>query len=114
MSLENLKNDILRFSEEREWGKFHSPKNLAMAVAAEAGELLEVFMWLTEDESRTLTDKQRTAVKDEIGDVLICLLNLAARLGVDPVVAGSEKMEKNRLKYPVEKSRGTAKKYDET
>lgn len=112
MNLIDIRNDILKFSAEREWEKFHSPKNLAMSVAAEAGELLEVFQWLTEDESKNLTDEQRSAAQDEIGDVLICLTNLAARLGIDPIAAASQKMVKNRAKYPIDKARGKAVKYD--
>lgn len=112
MTLNDLRDDILRFSAEREWGPFHSPKNLAMSVASEAGELLEVFQWLTEDQSKQLDNEAMQAAQDEIGDVLICLTNLAARLGIDPLIAAQNKMQKNRAKYPVDKSRGRAVKYD--
>ena len=111
-TLQDLRDEILKFSEEREWEKFHSPKNLAMATAAEAGELLEVFQWLTEEESRHLDAEKMMNASDEIADVLICLVNLAARLGIDPLVAAKTKMQKNLAKYPVEKSRGRAVKYD--
>ena len=111
--LDELTRKIREFSRERDWGQFHSPKNLAMAVAAEAGELLEVFMWLTEDQSKTLGVEKRQAAEDEMSDVLICLVNLADHLGVDLLSAAAAKLEKNRAKYPVEKSKGLAKKYDE-
>ncbi|MCX6126437.1 MAG: nucleotide pyrophosphohydrolase [Proteobacteria bacterium] len=112
-ALDELRQKIREFSRERDWDQFHSPKNLAMAVAAESGELLEVFMWLTEDQSKTLGADRLQAVEDEISDVFICLLNLADRLGVDLLAAAAAKLEKNRAKYPIEKFRGLAKKYDE-
>lgn len=112
MTLDDLREDILKFSAEREWGQFHSPKNLAMSVAAEAGELLEVFQWLTEDQSKALTGDALEAAKDEVADVLICLTNLAARLGIDPLACAKHKMQKNRGKYPVDKAKGRAEKYD--
>lgn len=113
MTLDDLTRDVLAFAKEREWEPFHAPKNLAMAVVTEAAELAEVFQWLTLEESGSLTEKQRAAAQDEIGDVLICLCNLAARVGIDPLAAAAAKLEKNRLKYPVEKARGNARKYDE-
>ena len=105
--------DIRQFAEEREWRPFHSPKNLAAAVSVESAELLEIFMWLTEEQSRNLAEDKRQAARDEIGDVLICLLNLADQLGIDALEAARQKMVKNRAKYPVDKARGLAKKYDE-
>ena len=112
MTLDDLRDEILKFSAERDWEQFHSPKNLAMSVAAEAGELLEVFQWLTEAQSKNLTGDALEAAKDEVADVLICLTNLAARLGIDPLAAAKSKMQKNRAKYPIEKSKGRAEKYD--
>lgn len=111
MNIQELTQSILQFCKEREWEPFHAPKNLAIAVSTEASELLEHFQWLTLEESKNLKPEQVEAVRDEIGDVMICLLNLAARLGVDPVDAATQKLAKNRLKYPVEKSRGVATKY---
>lgn len=111
MTVQELTQAILQFCQEREWEKFHAPKNLAIAVTTEAAELLENFQWLTAEESRSLRPEQQDAVRDEIGDVMICLLNLAARLGIDPLDAAAQKLVKNRLKYPVEKSRGVATKY---
>lgn len=111
MNIQELTQAILQFCQDREWEKFHAPKNLAIAVSTEASELLENFQWLTLEESKNLNPTQKAAVRDEIGDVMICLLNLAARLGIDPVDAAVKKLVKNDAKYPVEKARGTATKY---
>ena len=106
---------LRRFAAERDWDKFHTPKNLAMALAGEAGELLEIFQWLTEEESKTIMDdpKQAEKLRHELADILIYLLRLADKLEValEPTIA--EKMSHNAAKYPVEKSRGSAKKYTE-
>ena len=110
-SLEKLRLALAKFNGDRDWDKFHAPKNLATALSIEASELLEVFVWLSEQESRTLSEKALASAKEEIGDVMICLVNLAAKLGIDPVEAAFAKLEKNAMKYPVEKSRGKAKKY---
>lgn len=105
-------NDLLarikEFRAERDWDQFHSPKNLAMALMVEAGELLEHFQWLTEAQSRELPSERKEKVKDEIGDVLIYLLNLADKLEIDPVQAARDKIEKNRRKYPAAKAYGKA------
>lgn len=84
-----------------------------MALMVEAGELTEHFQWLTQEQSRDLSDEKKALVKDEIGDVLIYLLNLADRLGIDPLQAARDKLKKNRKKYPVLKVKGKALKYDE-
>jgi NTP pyrophosphatase (non-canonical NTP hydrolase) len=104
---------IRDFNRQRDWEQFHSPKNLSMCLAAEVGELLEQFQWLTEEQSRELTPTRRAAVEDEIGDVTLCLLNLADKLGIDVVDAATRKLEKNKLKYPVHKAKGRADKYTE-
>lgn len=113
MDLANLIADIRKFSEERDWRQFHTPKNLAASVNVEAAELLEIFMWLTPEQSLALGPDKLQEARDEIGDVLICLLNLADRIGIDPLEAAVQKMVKNRAKYPIEKAKGLAKKYDE-
>jgi len=104
---------IRDFNRERDWEQYHSPKNLAMCLAAEAGELLENFQWLTEQQSRELPPARRAAVEEEIGDVALCLLNLADKLGIDIVDAAGRKLEKNKVKYPVHKAKGRADKYTE-
>ena len=111
--LEALRERVLRFVAERDWERFHSPKNLAMALAVEASELLEIFQWLTEEQSRNASPEVKARAADEIADVLIYLLQVSHRLGIDPMAAAHAKIAKNTLKYPVEKSRGLAKKYDE-
>lgn len=113
MDIAKLIAEIRQFSEERDWRQFHDPKNLAAAVSVEAAELLELFMWLTPEQSRKLPDDKMQHARDEIGDVLICLLNLADQLGIDAVDAAMQKMSKNRAKYPVDKAKGLAKKYNE-
>jgi dCTP diphosphatase len=109
--LEGLRRQLRDFSAAREWDQFHSPKNLAMALAAEAGELLEVFQWLTEEDSRNLDAKAQAAVREEIADVLLYLVRLGDVLGIDPLEAAGAKLAENGRRYPVEKARGNARKY---
>lgn len=104
--MKNLLEQIRAFVKQRNWSRYHSPKNLSMALSVETAELAEIFQWLTEDESRNLTPEQKTHAAEEVGDVLIYLVNLADRLGIEPLAAAFDKMEKNALKYPVEKTRG--------
>jgi NTP pyrophosphatase (non-canonical NTP hydrolase) len=103
--------DVLRaFAAERDWEQFHSPKNLATALAVEAAELLEPFQWLTEAQSRELPEAARAAVEQELADVLIYLVRLADTLGVDLAQAARAKIAINAEKYPIEKARGTSRK----
>ena len=97
---------------ERDWDQFHNPKNLAMAVAGEVGELVEHFQWLTPEEAANLPDTTREDVALEAADVLLFLLRLCDKLGIDLAAAAERKLELNAKKYPVEKSRGVATKYD--
>ncbi len=113
MDVKELTEAVDRFAEDREWQRFHSPKNLSMALTVEASELLELFQWMTEDASRRPDPLVSGEIADEIGDVLIYLIRLSSQLGIDPIAAAAAKLEKNRLKYPVEKSRGNARKYTE-
>jgi len=101
------------FNQERDWGQFHSPKNLAMALNVEVAEVAEHFQWLTEEESKNIPPVKMERIKDEIGDVMIFLLNLADALGIDPLRASVEKLHKNERKYPIEKVRGKSLKYNE-
>jgi dCTP diphosphatase len=112
-SLAELAQQLHRFAQERDWQQFHSPKNLASALAVEAGELLEHFQWMTEAQSRELTPEQREAVGTEVSDVLLYLVQLSTALGIDPIAAAQAKLRTNALKYPVDRARGTSKKYDE-
>ena len=109
--MQELIERIRAFNREREWAQYHSPKNLVMALAGEVGELIEHFQWLTEEQSRHLPAAKKAAVEEEIGDVTLCLLNLADQLGVDIVDAAGRKLERNKAKYPIEKARGRADKY---
>ncbi len=111
--VQRLRDQLRAFAEERDWDQFHSPKNLAMALAGEAGELLENFQWLTEEQSRRPSPEVLAAAGEEIADVLLYLIRLSDKLGIDPVAAADRKMIANAAKYPVDKARGTAKKYTE-
>ena len=100
---------------ERDWDQFHSPKNLSMSIAVEAAELMEIFQWLTEKESFEIknNEKKFTHVKEEVADVFILLVRLCEILKIDLEEAFWDKMQKNAKKYPVNKCKGTNKKYDE-
>ena len=111
--LEGLREALREFADARDWNQFHSPKNLAMALAAESGELLEIFQWLTEEQSRALDAKAQARATEEIADILLYLVRLGDRLGIDPVAAARHKLVENGRKYPVEKARGNATKYTE-
>ena len=101
-----LRDMLRKFVAERDWDKFHSPKNLAMALSVEASELLEHFQWLTEEQSRRLAPEKLAQVRDEMADVLVYLVRLADKLDVDLLDAAAKKIEKNALKYPADKVRG--------
>jgi len=109
---EKLQISIQQFSLDRDWDQFHSPKNLSMALNVEAGELLECFQWLTEKQSKNLTDGQRSEVSDELADVFIYLIRLAEKLNINLIEAANNKIKKNNEKYPVKKSKGNSTKYD--
>ena len=110
-SLAELQSAIDAFVVERDWAQFHAPKNLAMGVAIEAAEIMEHFLWLSGEESSALDAEKRAEVANEIGDVLIYLIELVRSLDIDIVAAARTKLELNRQKYPVAKSRGRATKY---
>ena len=111
--LEHLSEELREFATERDWGKFHSPKNLVMALVGELGELAEHFQWLSEEESFLIMESdQKDAVSQEISDVLLYLIRLADQLGVDLYQEALKKMELNRKKYPVEKAYGKSTKYN--
>jgi dCTP diphosphatase len=100
---------LLEFRKERDWDQFHSPKNLAISISIEAAELLEHFQWAAEDEALTIEKKQEVA--KELADIFNYVVMLAEDLGIDVVESSKEKIEENRKKYPVEKAKGSAKKY---
>ena len=98
--------------KEREWEAYHSPKNLTMDLTSEAGEIADLFRWLTEEESWNLSEKTHNKVAQEIGDVQIALLALSTQLKLDPLQCASQKIEEICKKYPVDKSKGKIDKYD--
>lgn len=112
-SLDTLRLKMREFAQARDWDQFHSPKNLSMALIAEAAELLEHFQWLTEQQSAQLPDNKREAVEHELADVLLYLVRIADKLNVDLFAAATRKMELNAIKYPADKVRGQSKKYSE-
>ena len=112
-SLGALRDALRRFASDRDWNQFHSPKNLAIALNVEAAELLEHFQWMSEAESTALDPEQQAKVRQEAADVLLYLVRLADKLGIDLLAAASEKIALNAKKYPVEKARGSSKKYTE-
>ncbi len=111
--MRDLRALIGAFIKERDWEQFHSPKNLAMALSVEVSEILEHFQWVNEEESRNLSPEKVAEVREEIGDVMIYLTELAEKLGIDPVEAAKAKLEINRQKYPAELVKGKASKYTE-
>jgi len=112
-SLEALRVELRQFAAERDWNQFHSPKNLAIALSVEAAELLEHFQWMPEAESAALGTGQKARIREEVADVLLYLIRLADKLEIDLLAAASDKIRLNAEKYPVEKARGSSKKYTE-
>ena len=112
-SLEQLRVRLARFAAERDWERFHSPKNLSMALIAECAELIEHFQWLSEAESQALTPARREAVRLELADVLIFLVRCADRLDVDLLQAARDKNAINEVRYPADRVRGSARRAGE-
>jgi dCTP diphosphatase len=108
-----LRDKLRAFAEARDWDQFHSPKNLSMALMVEVAELMEHFQWLTEVQSLDLAAENKNAVSEELADILLYLVRLSDKLGVDLLEAALRKLEKNAVKYPAEQVRGSAKKYSE-
>lgn len=111
-SLLELKAALRAFADERDWVPFHTPKNLSMALMGEAAEVLEHFQWLTPAQSAALSSETTEAVAEELADVLLYLVRLADVLGVDLAEAARRKLVLNAKKYPVDKARGRADKYN--
>ena len=112
-SLESLRDVLREFAKDRDWDQFHTPKNLSMALIAEAAELIEHFQWVDGDKSHLLEPKTRQAVEEELADILIYLVRISDKLGVDLLQASGRKIELNAQKYPADKVRGSSKKYTE-
>lgn len=111
--MKELVEMIRKFDTERDWGQFHSPKNLAIGLSVEAAELLEIFQWISEKESFHLTENKQTQLAEEIGDIMIYLANLSDKFGINPIVAAKDKLKLNETKYPSDMTKGSAKKYSE-
>ena len=114
MNVQAIQQLLREFAEQRDWQQFHSPKNLAMALSGEAGELLEILQWLTPEQSESdeLSPDQIQAIQEELADILIYALRMSDRLGIDIEEAVSEKMKVNADKYPVALAKGNAVKYN--
>lgn len=111
LDLQELKERLRAFAEERDWNQYHSPKNLSMALIVEAAELVEHFQWLSEEDSLNLSDAMRAEVADEIADIQIYLVRLADKLGIDILASADSKLQENNRKYPAEKVKGSSRKY---
>ncbi len=106
-----IQQKIIAFRNERDWAQFHDPKNLAEALSIEAGELLENFLWKTTEQSRNLTTEELKNVKEELADIFIILTYLSAEYKIELLAEVEKKIAVNAAKYPVEKAKGSAKKY---
>lgn len=115
MDLIKLKKLVNDFAQERDWDQFHSIKNLAMALSVESAELMEIFQWMSEEESNTIKNhpEKLQKMEEEVADIFVYLLRVISKADIDLEKAVINKMEKNKLKYPVELSRGNSKKYNE-
>jgi len=112
-NLQALVGALRNFARERDWDQFHAPKNLAAALSVEAAELLEHFQWMSEEQSRRLSDEKKREVAQELADVFLYLLQLSDKLEVDLYEAAWSKLEANAAKYPIERAKGSSKKYTE-
>lgn len=111
-TIESLKNDVKKFIEDREWQQFHSPKNLSMALASEAAEVMDLFLWCESAASYEELEKRRQEVEDEIADVTILVLAFCVRHNIDLSAAVAHKQIEAARKYPIEKCKGKSTKYD--
>ena len=112
-TIEALKNDVKKFTEDREWQQFHSPKNLSMALASEAAEVMDLFLWCESAASYEELEKRRQEVEDEIADVTILVLAFCVRHNIDLSAAVANKQIEQARKYPIEKCKGKSLKYDQ-
>jgi len=113
MTMDELIEMIRDFDAARDWNQFHSPKNRAMALSVEVAELVEIFQWVSEEESTQLSRDKQTRLMEEIGDVMIYLVNLSDKFGINPITAAKKKLKLNEVKYPIHITRGSARKYSE-
>ncbi len=111
--LEAVQKKIISFRNERDWAQFHDPKNFAEALSIEAGELLENFLWKTTEQSRNLTAEELKNVEEELSDIFIFLTYLSEEYNIDLLKEVESKIAHNAAKYPVEKAKGSSRKYTE-
>ncbi len=110
-TINEIKDKIIKYMQDRDWSQYHSPKNLSMSISIEAAELMEKFQWLTTEESKEFIKSNKQEVQEEIADIAISLINLCKLYDIDLSQAIEQKMEINAQKYPVEKCRGKREKY---
>ena len=108
-----IKEKLRKFANERDWDKFHNPKNLSMSLSVEVSELVEIFQWLSPEESNNLNNKQKAKVDEELADVFLYLLRISDVVGVDLFDAANRKIKLNAMKYPISNSYGNATKYSD-
>ena len=111
--LKELQKKIINFRDERDWKQFHNPKDLSQAISIEASELLEHFLWVSQEDSHNAVLKNKDAIADEMADIFAYLLSLSDVTGIDLGEALITKLEKNKEKYPIDKVKGSSKKYTE-
>ena len=111
--IEKLKEEMIKFRDERDWKKYHNPKDLAISIILEAGELLEIFQWVSEKDLKDVVEKRKKDIENEMADIFLYLLSLCDVLDVDLKEITLRKLEENRKKYPADKVKGKAVKYDE-
>ena len=114
MNIEQIKQRIQKFSDDRDWNSHHNPKNLVMALSGEVGELNEIFQWLDFEESLNLPSDVLEHTKEEVADIAIYLIRICMKLNINLEDAIQNKMTKNEAKYPVETSKGGSKKYSKS
>jgi len=112
MDIDKIKKIINKFAKDRNWDQFHTPKNLSMALSVEASELVEIFQWLNDEESKTLDEKNLQSVREEIADILIYLIRISHKLDIDLQESVLEKIKINEIKYPIELAKDNAIKYN--
>ena len=111
--MDSIEMDIIKFRDERDWKQFHNARTLAVSIVIESAELLELFQWAKDEEIEEIVEKKLDKIKDEIADIYVYLVILAHDLDINLQDAVKEKMKKNAQKYPVDKAKGTSKKYTE-
>jgi len=113
LDIKQIQQQLSKFASDRDWEQFHTPKNLTMALSVEASELVEIFQWLTPEQSSNLSDKQMVAIEEEVADVAIYLFRLCDVLSINLSDVVENKIKVNGEKYPVDFSKGNAKKYNQ-